>query len=160
MLSKEELEESAQFQDYVSDLLYDIGIPINLYTSYKYQISKGESRAGVEIKLDKQMKKNIYIEIAERHSINEPFVASGIMRKDNTIFYAIGNYEHVRLFSKKQLQILARSKEFKRVQTDTSMGVLIPIEYVDKHSGIVLVEWIKGKRYEKKEQQASKARTW
>jgi len=161
MISKEELEESAKFQDYVSDLLYDIGIPINLYTSFKYQIEKGESRAGVEIKYDKQLEKtgNIYIEIAERHSINEPFVASGIMRKDNTIFYAIGNYEHVRLFSKKQLQILARSKEFKRVQTDTSMGVLMPIEYVEKHSGIVIVEWINGKRYEKKEQQTSKVRT-
>ena len=159
MLSKEELEESAQFQDYVSDLLYDIGIPINLYTSYKYQIEKGESRAGIEIKLDKQMKKNIYIEIAERHSINEQFVTSGIMRQDNTLFYVIGNYEHIRMFSKKQLQILVRSNIFRQVNTDTSIGVLIPIEYVDKHSGIVLVEWIKGKRYEKKEQQVSKVRT-
>ena len=159
MISKEELEESARFQDYVADLLYDIGIPINLYTSYKYQVEKGESRAGVEIKLDKQMKKNIYIEIAERHSTNEQFVASGVMRNDNTLFYVIGNYEHIRMFSKKQLQILVRSNIFIRVNTDTSIGVLIPIEYVDKHSGIVLVEWIKGKRYEKKEQQASKVRT-
>lgn len=159
MISKEELEESARFQDYVADLLYDIGIPINLYTSYKYQIEKGESRAGIEIKLDKQMKKNIYIEIAERHSINEQFVTSGIMRQDNTLFYVIGNYEHIRMFSKKQLQILVRSNIFRKVNTNTSIGVLIPIEYVDKHSGIVLVEWIKGKRYEKKEQQASKVRT-
>lgn len=159
MISKEELEESARFQDYVADLLYDIGIPINLYTSYKYQIEKGESRAGIEIKLDKQMKKNIYIEIAERHSINEQFVTSGIMRQDNTLFYVIGNYEHIRMFSKKQLQILVRSNIFRQVNTNTSIGVLIPIEYVDKHSGIVLVEWIKGKRYEKKEQQASKVRT-
>lgn len=159
MLSKEELEESAQFQDYVSDLLYDIGIPINLYTSYKYQISKGESRAGVEIKLDKQMKKNIYIEIAERHSINDPFVVSGIMRSDNTIFYVIGNYEHIRMFSKKQLQILIKTNNFKQVQTDTSIGILIPVEYVEKHNGIVLVEWVNGKRYEKKEQQTSKVRT-
>jgi hypothetical protein len=41
MTYQEKLIEASEFQDFVSDMLYDTGIPINLYTSKKYQYNKG-----------------------------------------------------------------------------------------------------------------------
>lgn len=67
-LSGEELEDTLIFQDFVTDKLYQIGWSINAYSSKKYNIEKGESIAGIEIKHDKKMKEtgNLYIEMYER----------------------------------------------------------------------------------------------
>ena len=153
MTFEEQLTEGEKFQDYVSDLLYDSGIPINQYVSREYQYEKGESRAGVEIKYDKKMADtgNIYIELAERHSKDKKYIKSGILRKDNTKFYVIGNYKRVFMFSKKQLVSIA--KKFKRVQNDTSIGVLIPLKYIEEHDTLALIEWRDGKIYEKENEQ-------
>lgn len=143
------LEDTLIFQDYITDIMYKTGIPINCYSSRKYNIEKGESIGRVEIKQDKKAKEtgNIYIEVAERQKSNtSSYVDSGIFRKDNTLFVLIGDYDEMWLFSKKQLQnIVKHNKEFKIVQTETSIGVLIPLSYLDKHPSVILVKWINGK---------------
>lgn len=161
MLTPEELEESNQYQDYIQDLLHNIGITIGIYTSYKYQIEKGESRAGFEIKYDKQLAStgNIYIEVKERHNSTDQYIDSGIARNDNTLFYIIGNYDRVFMFSKRQLAELVRTGKFKLVENKykTSIGYVIPVErkrpeqewVLDEHKNWLLAEWKGGRLYEK-----------
>ena len=156
----DELEETYQFQDFVQELLYKSGMPICCYASKKYNIEKGESIGGVEIKHDKRMKDtgNIYIEFAEKHYQSERYVYSGILRKDNTTFYAIGDFHLVLLLSKEQLLATILSGNFKRVQTETSIGYLVPLEYLYKHRPLIIIEWRDGKRYEKEVEQVNKTR--
>lgn len=160
-MNYEELESTYQFQDYVQELLYKTGIPINCFASQKYNYEVGESIAGVEIKQDKKMKEtgNIYIELYEKHYQKEKWVASGILRNDNTIFYVIGDYDHIYMFAKKQLKgVIAKNKDkFKKVETETSIGILIPEEYIKKNDALVLIEWVNGKKYEKEVKQTSTA---
>ena len=159
-MDPEEFEETYQFQDYVEELLYFSGLPICCYSSKKYNIEKGESIAGVEIKHDKRMKEtgNIYIEFAEKHYQDKKYVYSGILRKDNTTFYAIGDFHLVLLLSKEQLLATILNNNFQRVQTETSIGYLVPLEYLYKHRPLILMEWREGKRYEKKVEQVNKIR--
>lgn len=157
MLDNRTLEEAAQFQDYVADLFYNIGLPINLYTSYKYQIEKGESRAGVEIKYDKSFEGtgNLYIETQERYNENKPYVPSGINRNDNTIFYAIGNKKRVLVFCKKQLKELIKKLDLKEIEINkkTSKGYILPVVrknssqqwVLDEHKEYIIIEWKDGK---------------
>ena len=138
-MSIDELEESARYQDYVSMQLHNqLGWSINLFTSRHYQYNYGESLAGVEIKYDKKMATtgNLYIELYERHNNTQNFVASGINRDDNTIFWCIGDYETAYIFVKSQLKYLCdnfKQNSFKIVETETSKGVLIPVSYFEKH---------------------------
>lgn len=138
-MTKDELEESLMYQDFIADeLLTQLGWCINLYTSKQYQYNKGESRAGVEIKYDKKMATtgNLYIETHERHSTDKKFVTSGINRQDNTTFYLIGDNNVAYIFVKAQLKYLCDNFEkynLKQVETDTSKGVLIPISFLEKH---------------------------
>ena len=156
MLDRKEIEEALRYQDYVADLLYDEGIPIGIYSSYKYQIEKGESKAGVEIKYDKRMAEtgNIYIEVAERHDPEGQFVKSGILRKDNTILYAIGNYYKTLLIAKKDL--LKIYKKYPRKVTNTSIGYVIPVKDIEDET---IMKWKDGRRYEKENEQTSEIGT-
>jgi hypothetical protein len=170
MTYQEKLIEASEFQDFVSDMLYDTGIPINLYTSKKYQYNKGESRAGFEIKHDRQFEStgNLFIEVKERHDPEGQYVPSGILRKDNTLFYVIGDYKRTFLFGKKQLIKLIKTQKFRLVENGdkTGIGYLIPVvrkrpeqEWVlDEHKDWLLAEWKDGKLYEKEKQQTSEIR--
>lgn len=143
-MSGEELEETLIYQDFATDVLYEAGIPICAYSSKKYNIEKGESRAGCEIKNDKLFSKtgNLYIETYEKRDINNDWVASGVNRVDNTTFYFIGDYDRAWLFSKKQLKNLCdhyKENGFREVETPTSKGILIPVEYFSKHNSIPIM---------------------
>ena len=165
MSYEDKLQEGEEFQDYVSDLLHDRGISIGLYTSRKYQIEKGESRSGFEIKYDKQLETtgNLFIEVQERHDPTGKYVPSGILRKDNTLFYVIGNHKRVMVFGKYQLIDLIRAKKFKLVENKekTGVGYLLPVVrkkqeqqwVLDEHPSYILAEWRNGKIYEKACQQ-------
>lgn len=148
-MTKDEIEEFLEYQDFIQcQLLYRLGISINLFTSRKYQYNVGESISGIEIKNDKRMKDtgNLYIETEERHQKDKPFVKSSIMREDNTFLWCIGDYERAYLISKEQLQVLcikADKYKLKKVETDTSKGVLIPVKYLKKHH-IIIKELIFG----------------
>jgi len=136
---KEKLEQGLYFQDYVCELLYENGIPIISYSSKEFQNMIGENKAGIEIKNDTNYQKtgNLYIEIAEKSNPeNKEFVPSGIYRNDNTWLYLIGDKDKIFILSKKQLQILHKSKKFKEVGIPTSRGFLLPIIDVEKYYSI------------------------
>lgn len=103
------LNKGQEFQDYVFDKLYEIGIPLISYSSKKYQIEKGENKAGVEIKFDDNFAKtnNFWIEVAEKYDPKqEDWFDSGIKRDDNTWLYIIGNYDIFYIFAKRHLMSL------------------------------------------------------
>ena len=151
-------EDDLQFQDYAMQLLYKAGMPICIYGSKKYQIKVGESIGRVEIKHDKVMKtsNNLFIEYAERHDPNKPFVYSGILRDDNTVFYMIGDYNRTFLLSKPLLISMIQKNNFEKKITQTSMAYVIPIEFLENWKQIILMEWENGN--EKKNYEISEIR--
>lgn len=123
------LEVGKEFQDFASDILLRYGLLVNAYSSRKYQL-KGEGSGGIEIKLDRMFREtgNLYIEISEKaNPSNLHYFPSGIQREDNTILYAIGNYEIIYVFAKKQLKGLSKNEKFRKVITPTSKGFLLPL---------------------------------
>lgn len=151
-------EDDLQFQDYAMQLLYKAGMPICIYGSKKYQIKVGESIGRVEIKHDKVMKGtgNLFIEYAERHDPNKPFVYSGILRDDNTVFYMIGDYNRTFLLSKPLLISMIQKNNFEKKITPTSKGYVIPVEFLENWKQIILMEWENGN--EKKNYEISEIR--
>jgi len=129
--SEEKRNEGEEYQDFVVNKLYEIGLVIVTYISRKYQFTEGENKAGLEIKFDERLEEtgNLYIEIAEKSNPdNENYVSSGIYRKDNSWLWAIGNYQFIYIFSKKYLKLLYVSKRYQEVEnkTKTSRGFLLP----------------------------------
>lgn len=121
------LEKGLQYQDYIVEKVLKLGVPLPIYTSKKYQIEKGESPFGIEIKFDSQLekRKSLYIEIAEKRKDKIEYIPSGIFRKDNSILYLIGDYQKAFIFSKRILKDLSFNKKYKRITTETSKGFLL-----------------------------------
>ena len=137
---RQKLEEGLCYQDFVVEQLYGAGIPLISYSSKKYQNLIGENKAGIEIKFDQKFREtgNFYIETAEKSRAENPFyVASGIYRNDKTWLYLIGNYSSIYVFSKRQLQMVA--DKHRKVQTATSQGFLLPVDYAEKHLAIKII---------------------
>lgn len=128
---REMLEVGGEFQDFVIDLLLrELGLAISMYSSRRYQATRGESAQGVEIKFDRKLHEtgNLYIEVAEKTRPENPdWVPSGIYRNDNSWLYAIGDYTILYLFSKKWLQRLHASGKYDVITIDrgTSRGFLL-----------------------------------
>ena len=144
---RQKLEEGEQYQDFVTEKLYEIGIPIISYSSKRYQHIVGENKCGFEIKFDNNTKKtgNLYIEIAEKsNELNKEFISSGIYRNDNTWLYIIGNYEKIYIFSKKHLRKIfedvKRIAFLRRIETKTSRGFLLPAKYAEEILCIKIIE--------------------
>jgi len=134
---KDQLEKALEYQDFVMEKLYDVGIVLNCYSSRKYQYTKGESRSGIEIKFDDKRKKtgNLYIEYAEKsHPGNKIYVPSGIERKDNTWLYVQGDYEVIYIMAKNWLQQFKILKDTRHVITPTSKGYLFPELMAQKYA--------------------------
>jgi len=138
---KDQLEAAMEYQDFVSDALRrDFGIYLGVYNSRRWQQQKGESAAGVEIKLDTRFSKtkNLYIEVTEKSNANlADYTESGILRNDGTWLYLIGDYNEAFLFSKRQLRAICfqpedsqREKGIRKTQTPTSIGYLLPTAWV------------------------------
>jgi len=143
---REKLEQGLSYQDYVTEKLYSLGIPIIGYSSRKYQNEVGENKGGFEIKFDDGIKKhgNLYIEVKEKSNANnEYFVPSGIFRNDNTWLYVIGDYTKIYVLSKNQLKILYNDNTkiniLKRKETLTSQGFIIPEWYAKKFLALKII---------------------
>lgn len=139
---KEKLNEGIEYQDFIAEKLWDMGIPIVSYGSKKYQYGKGENRNGIEIKYDKKIKDtgNIYIEVAEKtNENNKYFVDSGIFRS-NSWLYIIGDYETIYIFAVNQLKILYDNKKYREVETKTSKGYLLPVKEAKEGIAIYIIE--------------------
>ena len=140
---REKLNQGLNYQDFVVEELYKVGLPIISYSSKEYQIMIGENKAGLEIKNDQLFRKtgNFYIETAEKSKAeNRDYVKSGIYRNDNTWLYLMGDFNEIFVFSKKQLQILERSNKYKTVKTPTSKGFLLPATDAKKHYAIKIIK--------------------
>lgn len=141
-----------QYQDIITEQLYKIGINLNGYASAKFQFSKGENMAGVEIKHDSKIRETgrIYIECSALAKNGIDFVSGGIMKRDKSWLYVVGDERQCFIFSKPQLQMLYRKLQqqpelwkekygvFQCFHSDsyvgkvTSKGFVIPIEILDR----------------------------
>jgi len=130
----EKLEQGLQFQDVVTKELYQRGIVVVGYASRRFQNECGENMLGAEIKRDGEFRKtgNLYLEIAEKaHPDNSAYVDSGIMRKDNSWLFVIGDESAIWIFSTKYLRLL--KDRYRRVTKPTSIGYLMPLAEADKY---------------------------
>lgn len=157
---KDNLEKGLRYQDFVCDQLRKM-TPARIimpYCSQEYQYQHGESASGFEIKFDDKMKStgNIFIETEEKTDVNiQIWTRSGILRKDNTIYYLIGDYEKAYIFAKKQLQALLLKNKPERLKTKgivikensthTGRGFIIPCRYLeqDENGSFYCLEVIK-----------------
>ena len=134
---EEKLQQGLEFQDFVTDILFnELFIPLSSYQSRKYQL-KGENKQGIEIKFDDKFKAtgNVYIEISEKSNANNiNFIESGIYRNDNTWLYIIGDYSILFIFGKEMLKLMHKKKRYKEVQIPTSKGFLIPKIDAEKYA--------------------------
>lgn len=134
-----QLQQGQKFQDYCAYLLQKkLNIGIVNFQTQEYQYKFGENMQGVELKFDNvfQNTGNLWIEVEERHNPNTPYSDSGILRKDNSWLYCIGNYEVIYIFSKKFLTNLYHSGRYTVVENNllTSKGFLLPKNDADKYS--------------------------
>jgi hypothetical protein len=133
---EEKLQQGLYYQDFVIEQLYKIGLPLISYSSKEFQNRIGENKAGIEIKNDQKFRQtnNFYIEVSEKSNANNlQYVKSGIYRNDNTWLYLIGDFKSIYIFSKKQLILLYEKKIFRKVETPTSIGYLLPLKNSEKY---------------------------
>lgn len=131
---KEKLEQGLVFQDVVTKALYQRGVVIVGYSSRRFQNEEGENMLGAEIKRDGNFRKtgNLYLEVAEKSNPeNENYIPSGIMRKDNSWLFVIGDEETVWIFPINYLRML--KGRYKETKTPTSIGILMPIAEADRY---------------------------
>lgn len=137
------LGDGEEFQDHViQKMLFLHGRPICQFSSRRYQMDKGESSNGFEIKLDRMFRRtdHLYIEVAEKsHPDNPEFVPSGIFRPDNTRTWLIGDREGVFEISKTFLMTIykdfvGKNERFRKVDNPTSQGFLVPVSFALKYT--------------------------
>ena len=145
------LADSDVFQDWLSDKLRCAhpGFILGIYGSKLYQIQKGESFSGVEVKNDRLMEKtgNLYFEVEEKHEPKDNWTKSGVYRKDICWLYLIANNDEAFMFSCKQMCILYENKKkwpqykLEEKETHTSRGFIIPREKLI-NSPYLLQHWV------------------
>jgi len=139
---KERLRTGLEYQDFVAEQLYKIGLPIFNYASKKYQIECGENKLGVEIKYDAKFAStgNLYIELQEKtNPQNSNYIDSGINRNDNSWLYIIGNYNTIYIFSKRLLNQIASKYKSIENNTKTSIGFLLPKLDAEKYAARIIL---------------------
>lgn len=99
-------EDGAEFEDYASTILAKhLHLVAPAYKSRRYQLEVGESIGRVEYKLDRGCIRygHLSIEIGECPPGAKVYVPSGILRKDNSIWYCQGCKGLLYLFAKETL---------------------------------------------------------
>lgn len=138
---QDQLDRGLEYQDFICDQLWIKENRLIQYTTSKKRQYTSETRQGVEIKFDDQLKKtgNLYLEFKERTSSDiKGWTPSGFMKlNDNTYEIIIGNYEMCFYFYKSALQELRKkylmgspelhNSNIRIVETATSQGIVIPI---------------------------------
>jgi hypothetical protein len=125
------LEEARRFEDFVSDIYFDVfKMPIYIYRSRDYQVHKGESRSGHEIKYDRRFRRtgNLFIETAERWNSDVDFRAAGINGKG--CYLIIGDYK--RFWELPFTFLRGAEGHCEHKEKATSRGFLFPVAKADK----------------------------
>jgi len=137
---KQKLKEGLCYEDLVEAFIKnELGIDVDVLKTRDEQEEIGESRFGLEIKYDGRFSDtgNLYIETAEKSRPDNPeYVASGIRREDNTWLWAMGDYETLFLFLKRDLMDAEPDCRF--VETPTSRGFLLSSRMADE---LALFKW-------------------
>lgn len=137
------LHDGLEFQDFAVATVYrEWGLPIVTYASKATQCAVGESVTGVEMKLDRKWESsgNLYIETHERSRAEYGWSLGGILRRDNSWLYLIGNQAGFWLFAKRHLLVAyqqtnsSSQRRYEQVETippgeskPTSRGFLLPL---------------------------------
>lgn len=121
------LEESNLFQDHwAKQFLLQRGITLQFFCSKQNQLH-GECIQGYELKFDQKFRqtKRLYIETHEKKRDASKWIESGILKVDNSIFIAIGDYNIMFVFSKQQLVSEYKKAYWNSIETPTSKGFVI-----------------------------------
>ena len=135
----ENLTLSHRFEIYIDCLFREKGLDIGLYYGRDPQY-RGETAAGIEIKRDMMARKtgNLYIEYAGRHSSAGQWVASGVLKSDNSRFFLMGDIGWYYALRRTDLLALYRSLtgapprpvpagvRLAKAKRGTSLGFLVP----------------------------------
>lgn len=132
--------EGGAYQDFIGRVAEARGKPLHFCTTYKDQVEIGENHEGVEIKYASGLYtyNGIWVEIEEK---TEPtdlhWRRSGILRKDNTKFFASGNYYEIWVFPIYHIQEAYYTGPYKvkTIKRGTSRGFYLPIEDFEKYKG-------------------------
>lgn len=134
-------EQGKQYEDFVTQTLYQLGQILVSNKSFMNQVGIGENVIGWEIKNVQTMKKHnaLYVEVAEKSKAsNADYVPSGILRNDNTIFMVMGDYDTFYVLQKKRLRAMYEGKHYLKQgcwdipPTPTSKGFGMPLELAEK----------------------------
>lgn len=119
------LEASFTFELYVYRSFYERGVDLQPYWDRDGQ-NAGENNLGVEIKFDMESAntQNYYIEYAEKtHPANLEYVASGILKNDNTLLWFIGTIdEHIIIRKSTLVQMYNRQRAIRQRTGQTEAG--------------------------------------
>ena len=141
-----------EYQDFICDELLKIGISLNVYVSRKYQLSKGESASGIEIKHDSKWRQTgrLYFEVEAINKKQTEMIEGGITKADKSWLYLIGDETKAFIFAKNQLvRLYQKVKEnpkiwkekygidiYQHIDEDngkaTSSGMCIPVKQLDR----------------------------
>lgn len=142
---KTKLQDGFEFENFIADiLLKKFNLKLGQFLTSEGQYRMGENELGIEIKNDTLIRKygNIYIEYAEKSGgNNKKYVRSGILKKDNTRFFLIGDKNKFWIFKKaKLIKIFLEEwdniknnnpslRNIKFKQKPTSLGFVFPVKY-------------------------------
>lgn len=139
-----------RYQDIVCEQLFKMGICLNMFSSRKYQMEKGENLVGIEIKRDSKIVEThrLYVEIEALNRKGDAMIEGGITKKDKSWLYVIGNEQECWLFAKSQLLMLYEKVKAKPYYwwtnykvairehwengVCTSRGMCIPLEILER----------------------------
>lgn len=147
---KKQLQSAFEFENHIASLFktnYDLDL--KPFLTRQEQYFEGENVLGIEIKNDTLIRRygNIYIEYAEKsRASNSHYIPSGILKKDKTRYFLIGDKDGFWIFRKKRLieiyleelelkrngQLSLRGISFKVIAT--SKGIAFPLSQAMKEA--------------------------
>jgi hypothetical protein len=143
-----DMQVGAEFQDYITDRLFDFGISTNYYTSKKYQLEKAEGRSGIEVKFDsgyynyngdRVKSKYVVVEFAKEVRPKGSNVwEDTTLFKHNIWLFVIGNYDKAWALPVRKLRKLVKDDRVEKTikhnegNNDTRVKLMrLPIEIAE-----------------------------
>lgn len=133
---RQDFQDGLEYQDFVMEVLAREGLYVQYYVSRKSQYTIGESRQGVEVKLDRRCTEGrLSIEIAAKTDARlSDWTLGGIYRADNTWLYVQGNYQLIFVFAKTTLHLLHATKRYQEHTLPTVRKFYLPLDDARKYA--------------------------
>lgn len=157
------LQDGKDYEEFVvKTMLAKRNIKLDIFRTLEQQFYVGESAQGYEIKLDRNFRKtgNLYLEVGEKKPSADVYIDSGILRKDNTVYYLIGDYSEIFILSKRQLRSLFHDgtlyRQYNTHMGETSMGFLL--NFTNSMTDFLIIDNILvngGYEYDEQDQQGT-----